>query len=166
MLHHKPTRKVREVSIFTAIIEYIYVFVIGIIIAIVCSCFWKYVNNFFAFDHTSYGVNLIQYCVVKLSRFMEHNFLHINSWMDIMKTVYCLVAYYLFPIFMTSQLCRVYQSIINDCKSHGCKVIGMIIITLTLLTFCIFLFLDMIYVLRVMQETEFKLGYILTTMVN
>ena len=92
--------------------------------------------------------------------------MNIDGWFDILKTVYCIFVYYLVPTFITSQLCRVYQSIINDCKSHGCKVIGIIFVTLILLSFCVFLFLDMLYILRVIQENNMSLGYVLTTMVN
>ena len=74
MLSHKNTKRVRDVSILTSLIEVVYVVVIGIVMMIICSCCWKFVNEHFGFDHTSYGVNLIQYCVVKMSRFIEHNF--------------------------------------------------------------------------------------------
>lgn len=166
MLNHGYKSTKKRVSEMTVLIELIYILSLGVITVIICSCAWKFFNGWLHLDHTAYGINLIQYCIVKVSRFCEYRWFNVDAWYDILRLVYCIFVYYALPIIITSRFCVFYQSMINECKSGLSKTIGMVIITGVILSVCVFMFLDLLTVMRLIQDSDMAFGYIIGTMTN
>ena len=166
MLRSMSPKHYNKIPFSSSMIELIYTILVGIIMMIICSSFWELANKYFIFDHTAYGVNLVQYLFVKVSRFCEYKFMNIRSWADIVRFTYCMAVYYILPLSVTAKLCTFYQSLLNDCLNSVCRVIGMIFITIILLSVCIGILCDMLTVLHVVQMTGDSLGYVFGTMVN